>query len=500
MCGYVSQVEELAALKGIALRTGAFCNPGATRHFLGLSKEDVARFVAQGKVCGDARCVLDGKPTGAVRVSFGYMSTRRDADALVAFLAEYFLDATPAPAGAAGDACARAAPPAASAAPAAALSPDCGEAQGAEELAGEVVEVYVYPIKSCGAHACPSGWPLTSRGLLYDRVWAVVDMEGRALTQKSEPALARIMPAVHRGAGGDVLRVACVGREDLGALSIPADALPVPEEEEEEEGGGAGELTEFLAACGLERRARERDVVVCGRQGTGVSYGCHVNAWFSAALGRECMLVRQGSPPAARGSEPPSGPLSSSASSSSTATDSKSGAATPPEGAGPARPRSYHANGGQLLMVTEESIHALWRRLRASPHCGRELQADSSVPSCGGAGRPQSRRSIAGGWQEARRELILRLRPNLVVRGSGGSGCGEGWEDGVVSLMLRALGHEGGVKGATAGPEGAGVAGRRGRVGQTGAGTAVQTSVVGPCFRCGMVNVDQVTACPCVCV
>ena len=30
---------------------------------------------AQGKVCGDDRCIIDGKPTGAVRASFGYMST-----------------------------------------------------------------------------------------------------------------------------------------------------------------------------------------------------------------------------------------------------------------------------------------------------------------------------------------------------------------------------------------------------------------------------------------
>ncbi len=58
-------------------------------------------------VCGDDRCVIDGKPTGAVRASFGYMSTRRDADALVTFVAKYFVDrAAPAPCPALASTCA----------------------------------------------------------------------------------------------------------------------------------------------------------------------------------------------------------------------------------------------------------------------------------------------------------------------------------------------------------------------------------------------------------
>jgi selenocysteine lyase/cysteine desulfurase len=93
-----SQVEELAGLSGLSLRTGAFCNPGAAQHYLNLSREEVDRFLALGKVCGDDRCVLDGKPTGAIRASFGYMSTRRDADTLVCFVSKYFLDqAAPVP-------------------------------------------------------------------------------------------------------------------------------------------------------------------------------------------------------------------------------------------------------------------------------------------------------------------------------------------------------------------------------------------------------------------
>ena len=50
-----TQVEELAALNGIAVRTGAFCNPGATQHYLKLSRCDVQRFFAQVCVCVCAR-------------------------------------------------------------------------------------------------------------------------------------------------------------------------------------------------------------------------------------------------------------------------------------------------------------------------------------------------------------------------------------------------------------------------------------------------------------
>lgn len=36
-----------------------------------------------GHVCGDMRDLIDGKPTGAVRASFGYMTRKADVDMLV---------------------------------------------------------------------------------------------------------------------------------------------------------------------------------------------------------------------------------------------------------------------------------------------------------------------------------------------------------------------------------------------------------------------------------
>jgi hypothetical protein len=163
-------------------------------------------------------------------------------------------------------------------------------------------------------------------------------------------------------------------------------------------------------------------------------------------------------------------------------------------------------------MVTEESIAGLWRRLRESP--SSEIHAVSATGENvlenlgrgGGSVEVGQRRSIFGEWEEARAELIMRLRPNLVVRRLGAAAADaavdvsfvveEGWEDGVsgvsfyssqppadahftstekehgLSAMMRAQGSE---------------ADERGVVG-SGVGVACAK---GPCFRCGMVNVDQ---------
>ncbi|TYK08631.1 molybdenum cofactor sulfurase isoform X11 [Cucumis melo var. makuwa] len=72
------EVEKLASLSGIQLRTGCFCNPGACAKYLGLSHSDLASNIAAGHVCWDDCDIINGKPTGAVRVSLGYMSTYED--------------------------------------------------------------------------------------------------------------------------------------------------------------------------------------------------------------------------------------------------------------------------------------------------------------------------------------------------------------------------------------------------------------------------------------
>nr|XP_011460723.1 PREDICTED: molybdenum cofactor sulfurase isoform X2 [Fragaria vesca subsp. vesca] len=85
------EVEKLASLSGIQLRTGCFCNPGACAKYLGLSHLELLSNIEAGHVCWDDNDIIHGKPTGAVRVSFGYMSTFEDAKKFIDFVTSSFV-------------------------------------------------------------------------------------------------------------------------------------------------------------------------------------------------------------------------------------------------------------------------------------------------------------------------------------------------------------------------------------------------------------------------
>ena len=40
-------------------------------------------------------------------------------------------------------------------------------------------------------------WPIGPTGLCFDRAWALVDSQGKALTQKSHPKLALVHPVIN---------------------------------------------------------------------------------------------------------------------------------------------------------------------------------------------------------------------------------------------------------------------------------------------------------------
>lgn len=88
------EVERRAAERGISLRTGCFCNPGAGETALGLAPGEVAVCLDradQTMTYGDFRRCIDTKSSGAVRISLGLASTFDDVYRFVRF-AEHFLD------------------------------------------------------------------------------------------------------------------------------------------------------------------------------------------------------------------------------------------------------------------------------------------------------------------------------------------------------------------------------------------------------------------------
>jgi selenocysteine lyase/cysteine desulfurase len=90
------RVEEEASRRRISIRTGCFCNPGGGEVALGLSKTELIGCFSQPQVDAthrftpdDFRLCVDGKSTGAVRVSVGIASDLSDVAAFVEFAREF---------------------------------------------------------------------------------------------------------------------------------------------------------------------------------------------------------------------------------------------------------------------------------------------------------------------------------------------------------------------------------------------------------------------------
>ncbi|KFM23986.1 Molybdenum cofactor sulfurase [Auxenochlorella protothecoides] len=232
------EVERLASLRGIRLRTGCMCNPGACAQALGLTSREMRANHAEGHVCWDDRDLMHGKPTGAVRASLGYASRTSDVDRIVHFLEEFFVEKAEAPE---------------SLRPAPAVPPSS---------ALVVTALTLYPVKSCRGIPATE-WPLGPSGLLHDRSWVVVDGTGKPLSPKRCPGLLSIQPRLEWRRG--VLVLEWVG----GAAQVPGQARLSPEMPLGSGAAGAGSRPE---AAGPQARSET------------------LTAWLSAALQQPARL------------------------------------------------------------------------------------------------------------------------------------------------------------------------------------------------------------------
>ncbi|KAN0071519.1 Pyridoxal phosphate-dependent transferase [Elaphomyces granulatus] len=181
-----SEVEKLASVKNIQLRSGTLCNPGGAANHLGLSPTDMKRNFNAGQRCGDDHDVIDGKPTGALRVSLGAMSDLRDVMTFIRFVEEFYIDNGPT---------------------IRMLTPTV---ESTAKSRFYVESLCVYPIKSCGGFKIPSGthWEVKREGLAWDREWCLIYRgTGKALSQKKHPKMALIRP--YLDFDRHILRVTC---------------------------------------------------------------------------------------------------------------------------------------------------------------------------------------------------------------------------------------------------------------------------------------------------
>ncbi|KAK5882060.1 hypothetical protein CesoFtcFv8_020687 [Champsocephalus esox] len=233
--GY-SQVDRMASLYNIHVRTGCFCNTGACQSFLGISNEQIKRNLQAGHVCGDSLDLVEGQPTGSVRVSFGYMSTFEDCQKFLNFVSECFVEKP--------------------------VTVD--QTQTARGGAYTLTNIYIYPIKSCGAFEVQD-WPVGPLGLRYDRSWMVVNGNGVCLSQKRERRLCLIRPEVHLPSNKLLLQASGM------------DTILVPLENNTQ----------------THTNYRVCQSKVCGDRVETVDCGDEAASWLSDFLGQPCRLIRQ---------------------------------------------------------------------------------------------------------------------------------------------------------------------------------------------------------------
>lgn len=200
-----SEVERLASIKNIQIRSGTLCNPGGTAVSLGWTGADMRRHFSAGMRCGDDNDIMDEWPTGILRASLGAMSSQRDIDKLMAFLAEFYVDKPPE----------------------GLLVPSMGSVS-LQQPSFYIESLSVYPIKSCGAFRIPDGqrWEVRREGLAWDREWCLVHQgTGATLNQKRYPRMALIRPTLDRERG--ILRITCGDTSSPGgrALEIPLSRM-----------------------------------------------------------------------------------------------------------------------------------------------------------------------------------------------------------------------------------------------------------------------------------
>ncbi|XP_055757916.1 molybdenum cofactor sulfurase-like isoform X1 [Salvelinus fontinalis] len=283
--GY-SQVDKLASLFNIHVRTGCFCNTGACQLFLGITNQDVKSNLQAGHVCGDDIDLVDGRPTGSVRVSFGYMSTFQDCQNFLNFVVECFVEkpvevdqvkldrlkSNTSSKGSSQCLLTNGKPKHIDNREHASTDPVVNEYGGkaitkeakSQGKAQYLTNIYIYPIKSCAAVEV-TDWPVGPLGLLHDRGWMVVNGNGVCLNQKREPRLCLIHPQIYLSSNTLLLQAS-----GMDTISVPLENHNTPHQSH--------------GVCQSK---------VCGDRVQTVDCGDEAASWLSEFLGQPCRLIRQ---------------------------------------------------------------------------------------------------------------------------------------------------------------------------------------------------------------
>jgi molybdenum cofactor sulfurtransferase len=313
-----TEVEKLASVKNIQFRTGGLCNPGGIAAHLNLSTSELRKNFAAGQKCGDDNDVMNGKPTGVIRVSFGAMSNVADADKLIDFIEEFFVHSRPLP-----------------------LSFPLTPPVTPSASSFYVQSLSVFPIKSCAAFQVPVGrpWEVRDEGLAWDREWCLIHQgTGVALSQKACPQMAMIRPSI------DLDRRVLNVQHDTDGGNVKTLEISV-----DFEAGTKGLVQTCNASSG-------RSAIVCGeREEVEVFTSAEIADFFTLALKVPCTLARHQKASARdRGVSP----------SPEAITQSMPGYFSAPTPTPTTKP-TFLANESPILLISQSSVDSLNRSMQS---------------------------------------------------------------------------------------------------------------------------------------
>jgi molybdenum cofactor sulfurtransferase len=231
-------VDKLAQQYHIHLRTGCFCNIGGCNlNIPSLSYQRKSANSFNTHKCGDHIDLINGIPTGAIRVSFGYCTLQFDIDKFILFLSENFIE----------------------------NQIDDNKTKDNSNVNHKyfkITNLFIYPIKSGAPMIIDESWPLESNGSLkFDRQWIIIDSNGVPLSQKRWPNIVRLETVINLKRNKIILKY----DEHLFELDLILDTLT---------------LKEFKIKIYM------NDI-------TGYDQGCEVSKWLTKVLKTEkCRLIR----------------------------------------------------------------------------------------------------------------------------------------------------------------------------------------------------------------
>ena len=165
--GY-KEFEEICVLNKISVRTGCLCNTGACHKYLNISFSDMKKNFMSGHTCSNNKDIINGKPTGAIRVSFSTINTINEIDLFLEFININFIQLN--------------------------TNEEITKLNTNEEIT--ITNLNIYPIKSCQKQIVQK-WQISSVGLLYDREWSIIDSENKIIRLKKCPNLIYLIPYIN---------------------------------------------------------------------------------------------------------------------------------------------------------------------------------------------------------------------------------------------------------------------------------------------------------------